>query len=215
MFNIRDYDPIPKMNWGIDLGPVHVGDDGVSVKDPTKGNNAQDAVAGFIGGGLVAPGTALGDNFRNIQSSQWTEWDNPFTNLAREISGANGGFFNPFDFNKPIFNAVGLGKEADQLDQGWRKTKLWTQDALHSNAKNLAGEITGSNRQRQQQWEEKVKQDATDAQNKYFQEQLGAKQKADIAGSQAAGRNRSPGSRLGKNLNFDIGNADITDYLGL
>ncbi len=201
MFEIRDYDPIPKMNWEINLGPVSVGSGGVKVNDPKQAT---------LDIGQNIPKTNL--------SSQWSEWDNPFTNVAKEISGSNGGFFNPFDgpMKSDFANNLGLGKQNDQLRQGWNGVKIWSQEALHSNAKNLAGEVTGGNRQRQQQWEEKVKQDAKAAQDLFMGQQLDAKQKLDLAGSGAAGfARRTPGSRLGKNLNFNIGNADITDYLGL
>lgn len=144
-------------------------------------------------------------------------WSNPFSDVAKNLSGQDGGFFNPFDQNKPLLNALGLGDLASQADQQFRGAQRWATGAVHSNADNTFGEIFGGNKNRQSMWEEQVKTDAKNAQDKLFADQLSQKQIADLAGSRAGGfsRGMSPGSRLGRGLNYQNQTGDVTDFLGL
>jgi hypothetical protein len=176
--------------------------------------NVQNQVENIIPGATkYVPGLASQQIFEFAKSGQFNDvfngWDNPFSNLARELSGQNGGFFNPFNLGAELGD-----KNAIEYRDKWGNFQKKLNDDVHSNVDNVVGEF-GSNKDRQKNWEQKVKDDAQAAQDKYFAEQLGARQQADLAGSRAAGRNRSPGSRMGKNLNFDVNNADMTDYLGL
>jgi hypothetical protein len=137
-------------------------------------------------------------------------WDNPFSNLAAELSGQNGSIFNPFALGANLGDP-----NAIEWRNKWSNMQGWASDAVHSNAENVGGEIAGTNAQRQKEWENKVKQDAEDAQKKAFGEMVGARHQSDLAGSRAAQRNRAPGSRLGKNLDFAANGPDVTDFLGL
>lgn len=136
-------------------------------------------------------------------------------NIAREIGGRGNSVFNPFAFAKNTEDLFGINNGyGSQASNYFGKIKLGVQDATKSNVLNAVDEVTGSNKQRQQQYEEKVKQEAQAAQDKLFAENLSAAQGADLAKSRIGSRRNVPGRKGGSNLDFTQ-QGDVTDFLGL